>query len=66
MVKFLRDPSVPQLEIIMESNFVGGVTAYPGNGSKFATLTSLVMHPLSRGSVHINASDPRGAAAAPL
>ncbi|KAK3339726.1 hypothetical protein B0T25DRAFT_636207 [Lasiosphaeria hispida] len=57
---FLRNPSVPQLEIIMESNFVGATTAYPGNGS-FATLITSVMHPMSRGSVHINAADPRGA-----
>ncbi|KAK0652721.1 GMC oxidoreductase [Cercophora newfieldiana] len=52
--KFLTDPSVPQLEIIMESNFVGA-TPYPGTGN-FVTLISSVMHPLSRGSVHISNS----------
>ncbi|KAK3357838.1 hypothetical protein B0T25DRAFT_540321 [Lasiosphaeria hispida] len=57
---FLMDPSVPQLEIIMEGSFVGATTAYPGNGS-FATLITSVMHPMSRGSVHINAADPKGA-----
>jgi len=56
---FLKDPSVPQLEIIMESNFVGA-TPYPGSGG-FATLITSVMHPMSRGSVHINPTEPRGA-----
>lgn len=56
-LEFLRNPSVPQLEIIMESNFVGA-TPYPGG--KFATLISSVMHPLSRGSVHIDGKNPLG------
>ncbi|KAK0614639.1 hypothetical protein B0T14DRAFT_593172 [Immersiella caudata] len=56
-IEFLHDPSVPQLEIIMETNFVGAVTAYPGTGN-FITLLSSIMHPMSRGSVHINASHP--------
>ncbi|KAK0725181.1 hypothetical protein B0H67DRAFT_632509 [Lasiosphaeris hirsuta] len=55
---FLKDPSVPQLEIIMESNFVGS-TAYPGNG-RFATLITSVMHPMSRGWVHIDPAQPQG------
>ncbi|KAK3365339.1 hypothetical protein B0T24DRAFT_713097 [Lasiosphaeria ovina] len=50
---FLRDPSVPQLELIMESNFVGA-GAYPGGS--FMTLISSIMHPMSRGSVHISPS----------
>jgi len=57
---FLKDPSVPQLEIIMEGNFVGGAVQYPGNGN-FATLISSVMHPMSRGSVHIDPARPFGA-----
>jgi len=56
-IDFLRDKSVPQLEIIMESNFVGA-TPYPGG--RFTTLITSVMHPMSRGYVHINASDPLG------
>lgn len=52
---YLSDPSVPQLEIIMDANFVGAY-AYPGGN--FTTLLSSVMHPMSRGSVHINASSP--------
>ena len=57
-IDFLRDKSVPQLEIIMESNFVGA-TPYPGG--RFTTLITSVMHPMSRGYVHINASNPLGA-----
>ncbi|KAK5654738.1 hypothetical protein OQA88_7063 [Cercophora sp. LCS_1] len=57
-IEFLSDPSVPQLEIIMESNFVGA-TPYPGSGN-FATLISSVMHPMSRGSVHIDPASPLG------
>ena len=55
---FLRDPSVPQFEVLMEANFVGA-TPYPGQGG-FVTLIAAIMHPLSRGSVHVNAARPRG------
>jgi choline dehydrogenase-like flavoprotein len=50
-LEYLRDPSVPQVELIMESNYVG---AAPYPGGKFITIFSSVMHPMSRGSVHIN------------
>jgi choline dehydrogenase-like flavoprotein len=56
-LEFLRNSSVPQIEVIMESNYVGAV-GYPGG--KFMTLISTVMHPMSRGSVHINHTDPLG------
>lgn len=55
---YLRDPAIPQLEIIMESNFVGA-KPYPGTG-RFITLITSVMHPMSRGSVHINTTRPTG------
>ncbi|KAK1753817.1 hypothetical protein QBC47DRAFT_430839 [Echria macrotheca] len=58
-LEYLANPSVPQLEIIMESNFVGATTSYPGSGAYTTILTS-VMHPLSRGTVHINPSRPLG------
>jgi len=51
------NPSVPQIELIMEPNYVAA-SAYPGG--KFLTLLSTVMHPMSRGSVHIDPASPRG------
>jgi len=56
-VAFLKDNSVPQMEIIMEANFVGA-GAYPG--ANYTTLLSSVMHPMSRGNVHINPAAPLG------
>jgi choline dehydrogenase-like flavoprotein len=56
-LEFLSDPSIPQLELIMESNYVGA-SRYPGGN--FITLISSVMHPMSRGSVHIDPADPLG------
>ncbi|KAK4209703.1 hypothetical protein QBC37DRAFT_443170 [Rhypophila decipiens] len=54
-LSYLSDSSVPQMEIIMEANFVGAF-AYPGGN--YTTLLSSLMHPMSRGSVHINPSSP--------
>ena len=54
---FLRDPSVPEVEIIMEDNYVGSA-GYPGGN--FMTLLSTVMHPFSRGNVHIDPAAPLG------
>jgi choline dehydrogenase-like flavoprotein len=56
-IDFLNDDSVPQVEIIMEANYVAQ-TAYPGG--KFITFLPTVMHPMSRGNVHINPADPQG------
>jgi len=52
---FLSDPTVPSYEILMENNYVGQ-TAYPGG--PFLTLIGTLMHPLSRGSVHIDPAAP--------
>ncbi|KAM5343757.1 hypothetical protein ACJ41O_012294 [Fusarium nematophilum] len=56
-LEYLSDPSVPQLELILEANYVGA-GGYPGG--KFITVFSSVMHPMSRGSVHINPDAPTG------
>lgn len=56
-LKWLNNPSIPQLELILEANYVGAA-GYPGG--KFITIFSSVMHPMSRGSVHINPKAPTG------
>jgi choline dehydrogenase-like flavoprotein len=56
-LQYLTNPSVPQLELLLEANYVGAA-GYPGGN--FITVFSTIMHPMSRGSVHINQSDPTG------
>jgi len=61
---WLSDPKVPQLEVIMSDGYTG-VKGYPATGTPlygkgFFALIAAVMHPLSRGSVHINPADPLG------
>ncbi|PKS12499.1 hypothetical protein jhhlp_000706, partial [Lomentospora prolificans] len=56
-IELLKDATVPQLEIIFENNYIG-VKPYPGG--QFLTLFSSVMHPMARGSVHIDPNDPHG------
>lgn len=60
-VKWLNDPDVPQLEVIFSDGYTG-VKGYPTAedelfGESFFTLICGLMHPLSRGSVHIASSD---------
>lgn len=56
-LQFLNDASIPDIELIMEANYVGAA-GYPGG--RFVTLFSTVMHALSRGSVHIDPANPQG------
>ncbi|KAK4119782.1 GMC oxidoreductase [Parathielavia appendiculata] len=56
-LQFLDNPRVPSVEYIFEANYVGA-SGY--TGGKFITLISTVMHPFSRGSVHIDPKDPFG------
>ncbi|KAJ4011065.1 hypothetical protein NW752_007398 [Fusarium irregulare] len=56
-LKWLSNPSIPQLELILEANYVGAA-GYPGGN--FITIFSSIMHPMSRGSVHINPKAPNG------
>jgi choline dehydrogenase-like flavoprotein len=63
-LEWMSDPTVPQLEVIMTDGYTG-LKGYPATGTPlygkgFFALIAVVMHPLSRGNVHINASDPLG------
>ena len=60
-LSYLSNPAVPQLEVIFSDGYTG-VKGYPAPGStlygkNFFTLIAAVMHPLSRGSVHIQSSN---------
>ncbi|KAH6688255.1 choline dehydrogenase [Plectosphaerella plurivora] len=57
-LQFLNNDKVPTVELIYEANYVG---ALGYTGGKFITLIATVMHPFSRGSVHIDPKSPRGA-----
>ncbi|KAI5196858.1 alcohol oxidase [Aureobasidium subglaciale] len=57
-----KSHTIPQLEIIFSDGYTG-VGGYPvvnssEYGSNYFTLLSVIMHTMSRGHVHINASDP--------
>ena len=54
---FLQNSDIPQLELILENNYVSAQD-YPGG--KWITLIATVMHPFSRGSVHIDPASPLG------
>ncbi len=56
-LQFLNNTHVPSIEYLYEANYVG---AFGYTGGQFITLFSTVMHPFSRGSVHINPKDPQG------
>ena len=55
-------PGIAQAEIIFSDGYFGS-KGYPAEGSalygkQFSTLIGGVMHPLARGTVHVNSSDP--------
>ncbi|EJD42607.1 alcohol oxidase [Auricularia subglabra TFB-10046 SS5] len=61
---FLKDATVPDIELILSDGYAGA-KAYPapgtpGFGRNFFTITAGVMHTFALGSVHVNASAPRG------
>ncbi|KAF5723993.1 GMC oxidoreductase [Fusarium mundagurra] len=58
-LEYLSDPSIPQLELLLEANYVGA-QGYPATSPNFITIFSSIMHPMSRGSVHINGQDVKG------
>ncbi|EFQ25917.1 GMC oxidoreductase [Colletotrichum graminicola M1.001] len=63
-LEFLSDPSIPQLEVIFSDGYTG-VKGYPAAtsplfGKGFFSLIAVLMHPMSRGSIHINPSDTAG------
>ncbi|KAI9170815.1 GMC oxidoreductase family protein [Paramyrothecium foliicola] len=56
-LRWLNNPSIPQLELIFQDGYIGD-KGYPPAGSplfgkSFFTLVNCLMHPFSRGSVHI-------------
>ncbi|KAK0615248.1 hypothetical protein B0T17DRAFT_511026 [Bombardia bombarda] len=57
----LSDPAVPQLEVIFSDGYTGvrgyPPTASPLFGNSYFTLISAIMHPFSRGSVHITSAN---------
>ncbi|TDZ15952.1 Dehydrogenase citC [Colletotrichum orbiculare MAFF 240422] len=60
-LEFMSDPAVPQLEIIFSDGYTG-VKGYPAStsplfGKGFFTLIAAIMHPMSRGTIHINPDD---------
>lgn len=59
---WLSDPTIPQVEVIFSDGYTG-VKGYPATtsplyGKGFFTLIAAIMHPLARGTVHINTSAP--------
>ena len=56
-LQFLDNAKVPSVEYIYEANYVG---AFGYTGGNFVTLIATIMHPFSRGSVHIDPKDPHG------
>ncbi|KEY73491.1 hypothetical protein S7711_03659 [Stachybotrys chartarum IBT 7711] len=60
MKEWMNDPVVPQVEIIYSNGYVG--SRFPAVGSElygvsFISFVGCLMHPLSRGSVHIRSSN---------
>ena len=56
-LQYLDNARVPSVEYLEEANYIG---TYGYTGGNFITLFSTVMHPFSRGSVHINPANPSG------
>lgn len=56
-LQYLDEPTVPDFELLFEPRYAG---AYGYTGGNFFTIYSALMHPMSRGSVHINSSNPTG------
>jgi choline dehydrogenase-like flavoprotein len=63
-LSLLTDPNsgVPDLEVVFGDGYIG-TFGYPKNstagyGKQYVTLLAGIQHPLARGSVHINGSDP--------
>ncbi|KAF6836214.1 choline dehydrogenase [Colletotrichum musicola] len=63
-VEFMADETIPQLEVIFSDGYTG-VKGYPAAssplfGKGFFTLIAAIMHPMSRGNIHINPADVAG------
>ncbi|KAF6812394.1 choline dehydrogenase [Colletotrichum plurivorum] len=63
-LEFMADETIPQLEVIFSDGYTG-VKGYPAAssplfGKGFFTLIAAIMHPMSRGNIHINPADVAG------
>ncbi|KAF5520658.1 Dehydrogenase citC [Colletotrichum aenigma] len=63
-LEFMTNPAIPQLEVIFSDGYTG-VKGYPAStsplfGKGFFTLIAAIMHPMSRGNIHINPADTTG------
>jgi len=56
-LKFLNDSSVPDMEVILEANYVGANGYMGGN---YITIFTALMHGLTRGSVHLDPNNRLG------
>lgn len=55
--RWIREETVPEMEFLMVP--VGGFTSTaPANGTSYVIVGAVLQHPFSRGSVHINSSNP--------
>ncbi|KAL2268823.1 hypothetical protein VTJ83DRAFT_3669 [Remersonia thermophila] len=63
-LQLLGDARVPQVELIYSPRYTGAKgyppAGHPLRGRGFFTILGGLMHPLSRGSVHVDPSDPAG------
>ncbi|KAF6798148.1 choline dehydrogenase [Colletotrichum sojae] len=63
-LEFMADETIPQLEVIFSDGYTG-VKGYPAAssplfGKGFFTLIAAIMHPMSRGNIHIDPADVAG------
>jgi len=62
ILSWVGDAKIPQVEVIFSDGYTGGTKGYPATtsplfGKSYFTLITAIMHPFSRGSVHISSSD---------
>jgi len=55
----LRDPAVPDCEIIILPGSFGAVHEPLKSGASYLTVAGVVNHPFSRGSIHARSADPK-------
>lgn len=56
---WLYNPLIPQLEIVLVPGFQPTPNVpYPAANTSYAIITPVIQHPFSRGTVHINTTDP--------
>jgi choline dehydrogenase-like flavoprotein len=58
--EWLTDDRIPQIEMILGSGFFGE-PKFAENGKRYMSLFMALLHPFSRGEVHLSSSDPLAA-----